>query len=378
VDFELSAPLEQKRKQFSAFCQKQIEPAAAALDRQQKRATEHLSVLAEAGFLEDLLNAHHSTEELLASAVLGEELARVCGSTYLAAATSAFWFGSLLRRFGQGPRWEPIVHDLVRGRATGAVALSEPEAGSDWTALATNATPAAKGYHLQGTKGILTNCAEATHLLLLARLPNSSAEKGLCAFVLQRQENPVWQTTSLETMGLRGVDFGTLSLHDIPAFEEALLVQGKEVLALVEEAQRLQRIIIATLALGLARRAMEEAISFAQQRQSNGPPIATYQEVHFKVAEMKTLHTASQTMLYRALWGLGEDQGEDLTRVAKLHASEACHKIVSDALQIHGGQGLLCQFPLERLFRDMRFTEILAEPSEIHRVAIARRVLDAF
>jgi acyl-CoA dehydrogenase len=269
-----------------------------------------------------------------------------------------------------------ILPAVARGESIAAFAITEPEAGSDVASLQTTAIRRGDEYCLNGRKRFISNAGIAQNYVVFASTDPQKKAKGISTFVL-----------GAETPGLRVSEkTELLSPHPIGAVEflncmappDALLGAEGRGLEIAFATLDLLRCTVGAAAVGLARRAMEEAIRYSQARKQFGRPIAQFQAIEFKLADMATELEAARLLVYQAAWAhdFAESGAKAKASMAKYYATEAAQRIVDQALQIHGGSGLIAGSIMERLYRDVRALRIYEGTSEIQKLIIARELLE--
>ncbi len=304
-----------------------------------------------------------------------EELARGCPST--AAVLLAYVIGiAPLVQIGTLQQQKKYLPDLANGRRSVCFAVTEAHTGSDVAAISTHARRNSDGWVLDGTKALIGNAVGADLCIVAAKTDPNAGHKGVSMFIIEA-ETPGYSVSHVyEKMGMRGTTTGEITLRDVQVPDTALLgVEGKGsgyALATLD----LARLTLAAEAIGLSQRALEESVSYAKRRVTFGETLAKRQAIQFSLADMATNLHAARTMLYDAcrLHAEGRPFNEEASMV-KLFASEMAAKVTDQALQIHGGWGLVDRPVVERLYRDARYTRIWEGASEIQRMIIARCVL---
>lgn len=382
MDYELSESHRRLQAEMGTFFREEIAPGAALFDtaapeEAAARMRGNLKKLAGKGFLNLLAG-----EDLLGSCVAGEELARVCPSTCLAALSSGTAFGRAVSRFGTAGQQEQILPLLAAGDKIGAFACTEREAGSDLAGMQTSAVHREGRWILNGEKDLVTNAPIADFFLVLAWTePEAGRERGMTLFLIDREATGVTIGEPLETMGLRGAATAGISFSNCSVTDEALLggTAGEgwnRMQALLEEI----RLAISVLCVGIGTACMEESTRHAKAKKAFGKPIGLFEGVGAKLATMFTLNDLGRMMTLRAAWAMGQKdpEGPVLTSCAKLFTSEAAGRIADLAMQVHGGHGYLKGTAVERLYRDARFAELAYGTSEMQRAFIAKESLDRF
>jgi alkylation response protein AidB-like acyl-CoA dehydrogenase len=360
------------------FCQAEVAPHARRWDEEERFPLEVVRRLGELGLLGIAVPEEYGGAGLdpLAVAVVVEEVARHDGSLALTVASHNGLGTGHIARFGteeQRRRWLP---DLASGRKLAAWGLTEPGSGSDAAALRTTAVRQGTGWLLNGTKTFITQGTVGDTYVVLASTSPERRQKGITAFVLEKQVRGFTQRAMHGKLGMRSSDTAELVLEDVAVSDEHRL--GEVDHGFLDTLQILDRgrITIGALAVGLARGALEDARAYARERQAFGKPIAQFQAIAFMLADMATEIDAARLMVHRAaaLAGAGEPFGAEAAK-AKLFASEAAMRATSKAIQIHGGYGYTKEFPVERAFRDAKLCEIGEGTSEVQRMVIARSLL---
>jgi len=272
----------------------------------------------------------------------------------------------------QKKRYLPAI---AKGEAIAAFALTEPEAGSDISAMQTRAVRDGDGYRLTGVKRFISNAGIARTYTLFASTDPEKKIKGISAFVVEADTPGFFlkEKTSL----LSPHPIGVIAFEDCRIPRTQLLGQEGEGVKIALATLDTLRCTVAAAAVGLAQRALEEAIKYSRARRQFGQALAEFQATQFKLADMATELEASRLLVYQAAWASDHKQ-KDLKQkasMAKLFATEAAQRIVDQALQIHGGMGVVTGTPVERLYRDVRALRIYEGTSEIQRLVIAKGLL---
>jgi alkylation response protein AidB-like acyl-CoA dehydrogenase len=373
MNFLLSPQQRDIKERAAEFADREVAPHAAELDRQARVPFETVEKLAEAGFMglcvpEELGGAGM---DFLSYCLLIEEISRAdagVGVT-LAVHTSA---GTLpIVMFGteeQKARWVP---PLARGERTGCFALTEPETGSDASAIQTRAERVEGGYRISGHKQWVTNGRVAGTMILFARAP-----EGVMAFVLGMDAEGISFGKHAEKMGVISATTDDVLFDNVFVPEEDRLGEEGRGLRVALGTLDTGRIGVAAQATGIAEAAFRYATQYAAGRTTFGKPIAEHQAIAFKLADMQTKIRAARLLVYEAAWIKDQEMphGEAGAR-AKLYASQVANEVAYEAVQILGGRGYMKDHPVERYYRDARVTEIYEGTSEIQRLVISRAIL---
>jgi len=297
-------------------------------------------------------------------------------STIVSVNNSLFCNGIL--KFGTEAQKQLYVRAIAEGREIGAFALTEPQSGSDATAMKCRATKQADGrFLINGKKSWITSGPVARYIVLFAMSEPGKGAKGITAFMIDTQKLGFHRGKTEPKLGIRALATCEIEFTDYVAEADEVLGTEGEGFKIAMGVLDAGRIGIASQAVGLARAAYQASVAYVKERKSFGQPIGSFQMIQAKIADMKCRLDAATILTLRAAWAKGETErngGRFSTEaaVAKLTASEAAMFITHQALQIHGGMGYSKEMPLERYFRDAKITEIYEGTSEIQRLVIAR------
>ncbi len=306
--------------------------------------------------------------------ILREELAR--GSSLADVMFAVQALGSYPIIFSGNKQQKNLyIPPLAQGKSIAAFALTEPEAGSDISSIATRAVRRGKEYILNGVKHLVSNAGLAQTYVIFAVTAPRNRKKQISVFVVEADTPGLVFKERLSLISPHPI--GTIALEDCRVSEKQLLAGEGEGFRIALTTLNTLRCTVGAAAVGLAQRAMEEAIRFSLSRRQFGQSLSRFQGIQFKLADMVTELEASRLIVNWAAWS--KDQGEgDITQrasMAKLFATEAAQRIVDQALQIHGGRGLVSGTPVEQLYRDVRALRIYEGTSEIQKIIIARTLL---
>jgi len=365
------------------FAQRELAPFAAQLDREARFEHTLVTRLSELGFLGMLIPEEWDGLGLDANSYLLalEEIAVADASAAVLMSVHNSLPTQMLLHYGTDAQREQFLKPMARGEYLGAFALSEPDAGSDAASLRTQAVRDGDAYVLTGTKAWVSHGTHADVILAMARTDTSDARagaKGISTFILTPDLPGFSVGKKEDKMGLRSSPTVQISLDGCRVPADRLL--GDEGRGFTYALASLDhgRLGIAAQAIGIARAALEAAAKYATERKQFGEPIANFQIIQFKLADMATRITAARTLLHAA--ASAKERGERITRfssMAKLFATETAMWVTTEAIQIHGGYGYVTDYPVERHFRDAKVTEIYEGTSEIQRIVIARDLLAA-
>lgn len=336
--------------------------------------------LGEAGFnRHGVPRAYGGASEKVAArdlCILREELAR--GSALADTMFAMQALGSYpITLAGSDEQKRRYIPKVASGEAIAAFAITEPDAGSDVASLKTLATRRGKNFCLTGTKRFISNAGIADHYIVFASTEPEKKAQGISAFIVDA--DAVGLRVQEKTALLSPHPIGVLAFENCEIAENALLGKPGEGLNIAFSTLDLLRCTVGAAAVGLAQRALEEAVRYAGERRQFGRAIAEFQGTQFKLADMATELEAARLLVYQAAWAhdCGAEEAKQKSSMAKLYATEAAQRIIDQALQIHGGVGLIAGSIMERLYRDVRALRIYEGTSEIQKLVIARELIKA-
>ena len=370
----MSAQAEDIRQAVRRFAAEQLAPNAARWDREKHFPKEALRGLAGMGLYGVAIPEEWGGAGLdyTALAVACEEIAAGDCSTATIVAVNNLVAG-ILAGYGSKKQKEEVLKPLARGKLLAAFALTEPQVGSDASAITTRAEKQGSNYVLNGVKQFITSGKNADVAVVFAVTQKQAGKRGISAFLVPTS-TPGYKVARIEEKaGQRASDTAQIVFENCNVAADQLLAQEgvgyRIALANLESG----RINVAAQATGVARAALEAAIAYARERKSMGKPLIGHQAVNFRLADMATqVEAARQLYLHAARL---RDEGKPCLKeasMAKLFASEMAEKVCSDAIQIHGGYGYVSDFPVERLWRDVRVTKIYDGANDIQRLVIGR------
>jgi butyryl-CoA dehydrogenase len=362
------------REAVRRYSREQLLPNAARWDRDKHFPREALKGLAQMGLYGVAIAEewHGAGLDYTALALACEEIsAGDCATATIISVNNLA--AGILAGYGNAAQKEKYLKPLARGDLLGAFALTEPHVGSDAGAITTRADRQGSQYVLNGVKQFITSGKNADVAVVFAVTDKAAGKKGISAFLVPTSTPGYVVARIEEKLGQRASDTAQIVLEDCRVPVENLLAEEgvgyRIALANLESG----RINVAAQATGVARAALEAAIAYARERKSMGKTLIAHQAVNFRLADMATqVEAARQLYLHAAEL---RDAGAPCIKeasMAKLFASEMAEKVCSDAIQIHGGYGYVADFPVERLWRDVRVTQIYEGASDIQRLVIGR------
>ncbi len=377
---DLNLTPEQKLIQEKAreFASKELEPIASKLDELGKPPVEQFRKLGELGFLGLMVPEEYggSKTDTVSYVLVIEELSRACASTGIMVAIQNSLVCQPIAIFGTEEQKRRYLPSLATGKAIGAFALTEPEAGSDAASIRTRAVRDGDYYVISGLKHFITNGSIADVVIVFATVDPSLRHKGITAFIVEKGTPGFRPGREENKMGIRATNTSELIFEECRVPVSNRLGQEGEGFKIALMMLDSGRIGVAAQAVGIARRAYEEALKYAKSRQQFGQPIAQFQAIQWMLVDMATRIEAARLLTIKA--ALKKDSGERYTKeaaMAKLFASETAVWVTDRAIQIHGGYGYMKEYVVERLYRDAKITEIYEGTNEIQRLVIANQIL---
>ncbi len=352
------------------FARTRIEPHAAEWDRTRHFARDVIDELGKLGFLGMCTPEQYDGMGLdtLTYFLALEEIAAADASIAVSVSIHNAIPTTMLVRHGSAAQRERFLKNMARGELLAGFALSEPESGSDAASLRTRAVRDGDCWVLRGTKAWVTNGGTADLVVVMAR-----SERGISAFIVPTDAPGYRAGKPEDKMGLRASNTVALALEDVRLPADHLLGEEGQGFGYAMEALAVGRLGIAVQAVGIARRALEHAVAYCAERKQFGAALREFEAVQFKLADMATRVAAARALAHAA--AARKDAGDDITTqasMAKLFASETAMWVTIQAVQLFGGYGYMRDFPVEKLFRDAKVTEIYEGTSEIQRIIVAR------
>ena len=378
MDFQLTEAQRLIRDTVREFADKELAPLAAELDRLKRFPEKPLQRLAELGVLGMTMPPEYggAGADTVSSCLALMEISRACASTGVTVSVLNTLTCEIIYRHGTEDQRQRYLPALCRGEILAAFSLTEPTSGSDAASLRTTAIRRGDRYVLNGTKQFVTNGSRAGAIILFASTDPPRGEKGITAFLIEPLFPGFRVGKREEKMGLRASDTTELVLENCQVPIENRIGEEGEGFKIALSSLVTGRAGIAAQAVGIAQACLDASIRYAKERRQFGQPIAQFQAIQWKLANMATETEAARLLTLRA--AARKDRGLPCTMeasMAKLFASEAANRSAAEAVQIHGGYGYLQDFPVERYMRDARVLTIYEGTSEIHRLIVARQLL---
>ena len=375
MNFELTEEQNLIRDMVRSFAETEVAPSAAERDENERfdRALMY-DRLAELGLTGIVFPEEYggAGADYISYAIAVEELSRVCGSTGVTLSAHLSLCANPIYMFGTEEQKQKFLVPLASGEKIGAFGLTEPSAGSDAGGTKTTANREGNQWILNGSKIFITNAGEAETYVVLAR-SDKTAEKhrGISAFIVEKGTPGFSFGKKEKKMGIRSSPTMELVFENCAIPAENLLGQEGQGFKVAMKTLDGGRIGIASQALGIAQGALDATIAYVKEREQFNKPIASFQGVSFQLADMATQIEAARLLIYNAAYrasaGLSYSQE---SAMAKLYASEVAMRVTTQAVQLHGGYGYTREFPVERMMRDAKITEIYEGTSEVQRIVI--------
>jgi len=378
MDFTLSEEQLMIQQAARDFAQNELLPGVIERDDAQKFPTEKVKKMAELGFMGMMVEPKYGGSGLdtISYVLVMEELSKIDASASVIVSVNNSLVCWGLETFGSEEQKEKYLTRLSTGQCIGAFCLSEPEAGSDATSQKTTALDKGDHYILNGTKNWITNGNSAEIYLVIAQTDISKGHKGINALIVEKG-TPGFEIGPKENkLGIRGSDTHSLIFNDVKVPKENRIGEDGFGFKFAMKTLAGGRIGIAAQALGIAAGAYELALKYSKERKAFGTEISNHQAIAFKLADMHVQIEAARHLVYKAAWDKDQGNNYDLSSaMAKLYASQVAMDTTIEAVQIHGGNGFVKDYHVERMMRDAKITQIYEGTSEIQKIVISRSIL---
>ena len=378
MNFSLSEEQHMVRKAARDFAQTELKPGVIKRDELQEFPDNLVKKMGALGFMGIMVDPKYggSGMDTISYVIIMEELSKVdaSASVIVSVNNSLVCYG--LETYGSEAQKEKYLPKLASGDAVGAFCLSEPEAGSDATSQQTTAIDHGDYYVINGTKNWITSGGRSDVYIVIAQTDRSKGSKGINAFIVEKGMAGFEIGPKEDKLGIRGSDTHTLQFNDVKVPKENRIAEDGFGFKFAMKTLSGGRIGIAAQALGIASGAYELALAYSKQRKAFGTEICNHQAIAFKLADMATDIEAARHMVMKAAWE--KDQGvsyDTSSAMAKLFASRIAMEHSVEAVQIHGGNGFVKDYHVERLMRDAKITQIYEGTSEIQKMVISRAIL---
>ncbi|MCI6693742.1 MULTISPECIES: acyl-CoA dehydrogenase [unclassified Clostridium] len=378
MNFQLTREQELVKKMVREFAVKEVKPIAAEIDETERFPMENVEKMAKIGMMGIPFSKEYGGAggDTLSYIIAVEELSKVCATTGVIVSAHTSLCASLIDQFGNKDQKEKYLKDLATGKKIGAFGLTEPGAGTDAAGQQTIAVLDGDNYILNGSKIFITNGGVAETFIVFAMTDKSKGTKGISAFIVEKDFEGFSIGKKEDKLGIRGSSTTELVMNNCVVPKENLIGQEGKGFGIAMKTLDGGRIGIAAQALGIAEGAYEEAVNYMKERKQFNRPLAAFQGLQWMIAEMDTKIEAARHLVYKAAW-LKENKlpySVDAAR-AKLYAAEVAMDVTTKAVQIFGGYGYTKEYPVERMMRDAKITEIYEGTSEVQKMVISGSAL---
>ncbi|WP_010521723.1 acyl-CoA dehydrogenase family protein [Aquimarina agarivorans] len=378
MNFELTEEHQMIRDAARDFAQQELEKGVIERDTNQIFPTEQIKKMGELGFMGMMNDPKYGGGgmDTLSYVIALEELSKIDASASVIMSVNNSLVCLGLDEYGTHEQKEMYLRPLVTGKKLGAFALSEPEAGSDATSQKTTAIEKEDHYLLNGTKNWITNGGSADYYLVIAQTHPDLKHKGINVFIVEKGWKGFEIGPKEDKLGIRSSDTHSLIFNDVKVPKKNRIAEDGFGFKFAMKTLSGGRIGIAAQALGIAQGAYEKALAYSKIRKAFGTEICNHQAIAFKLADMYAQIEGARLLVYKS--AIDKDAGKDYdlaSATAKLVASQAAMDVTIEAVQIHGGNGYVKEYHVERLMRDAKITQIYEGTSEIQKIVISRKIL---
>lgn len=378
MNFTLTREQELVRQMVREFAINEVKPIAAEIDQTERFPMENVEKMAKLGMLGIPFSKEYGGAggDTLSYILTVEELSKVCGTTGVIVSAHTSLCADLINKFGNKDQKAKYLTPLAKGEKLGAFGLTEPGAGTDASGQQTIATLDGDNYILNGSKIFITNGAVAETFIIFAMTDRSKGTKGISAFIVEKDFPGFSIGKHEDKLGIRGSSTTELVMQNCIVPKENLIGQEGRGFGIAMKTLDGGRIGIAAQALGIAEGALEEACNYMKERKQFGKPLSAFQGLQWMIADMDVRVESARLLVYKAafLKEAGLPYSVDAAR-AKLVASEVAMEVTTKAVQIFGGYGYTKEYPVERMMRDAKITEIYEGTSEVQKMVIAGSAL---
>ena len=378
MNFTLTKEQELVRQMVRDFAVNEVKPIAAEIDVTERFPMENVKKMGELG----MMGIPFPTEfggaggDVLSYILAVEELSKVCATTGVILSAHTSLCASLINENGTPEQKEKYLRDLCTGNKIGAFGLTEPGAGTDAAGQQTTAVLDGDNYILNGSKIFITNGGVADTFIVFAMTDKSKGTKGISAFIVEKGFLGFSIGKKEDKLGIRASSTTELIFENCVVPKENLIGREGKGFGIAMKTLDGGRIGIAAQALGIAEGALDEAIKYMKERKQFGRPIAAFQGLQWMVAEMSTKIEAARFLVYKAAWLKENKQPYSIDAArAKLYAAEVAMDVTTKAVQLFGGYGYTKEYPIERMMRDAKITEIYEGTSEVQKMVISGSLL---
>ncbi len=378
MDFNLSEEDLELKMTARELAQKRIFPIAEKMDEKGETPADLIKECAELGYFGFTVPEEYGGLGLGTTNFMGvlEEICAASAGFGIMLSVHCSLTCEIIRLYGSDELKQKYLPDMAAGEKIGAYCITEPQAGTDVASLTTTAVDKGDHYLLNGTKAFVTNAVFASVFIVFAKTHPEEGRKGISCFVVDADSEGITLGKPEPKCGIKASDTREVSFADVKVPKENLLGNEKDGFKMAVGILNSGRIGVAFQSIGIARSALEEATKYSKERVQFGQPIANFQAIQFKLADMATQLDAGRMLAYRAAFL--KDNGQPCHReasMAKLFCSQMSNFVCNEAVQIHGGYGYIKEYPVERYFRDARVTELYEGTTEAQKMVISRDLL---
>ena len=378
MDFKLSKEQEFVRKMVREFAETEVEPIAADVDKEHRFPEETVEKMARYGMMGIPFSKElgGSGGDELSYAITVEELARCCASTAVIVSAHTSLCCWPISKYGTKEQKEKYLPDLLSGKKLGAFGLTEPGAGTDAAGQQTRAELDGDEWVINGSKVFITNGGYADVFVVMAMTDKSQGTHGISSFIIEKGDEGFSIGKTEDKMGIHGSSTTELIFQNVRIPKDRLLGKIGKGFKVAMSTLDGGRIGIASQALGIAQGAFDKTVEYMKQRKQFGRKLTQFEGLQFYIADMATRIQAARNLVYEAACKVdsGEPYGE-AAAMAKLYAAETAMYVTTKAVQLHGGYGYTADYPVERMMRDAKITEIYEGTSEVQKMVIAANEL---
>ncbi|MFO7887420.1 MAG: acyl-CoA dehydrogenase [Eubacteriales bacterium] len=378
MNYNLTEEQKLLKKLYKEFTVNEVEPIAAEIDEEERFPAETVEKMKNNGMLGIPFPKKYGGQggDILAYIMLVEELSKACGTTGVVLSAHTSLCCGPIYEFGTEDQKQKYLVPLAKGEKLGAFGLTEANAGTDAAGQQTKAVLDGDHYILNGSKIFITNAANADVFIVMAMTDKSKGTRGISAFIVEKEYEGFTIGKKELKMGIKGSATCELIFENVKVPKENILGKEGKGFSIAMKTLDGGRIGIAAQALGLAQGAIDEAVKYVKERKQFGRPISKFQNTQFQLADMQTKVDAARLLVYRAAFNKDSRiPYSNEAAMAKLFASETAMEVTNKAVQLHGGYGYTREYPVERMMRDAKITEIYEGTSEVMKMVVSANML---
>jgi len=378
MNYNLTEEQKLLKKLYKEFTVNEVEPIAGEIDEEERFPVETVEKMKNNGMLGIPFPKKYGGQggDILAYIMLVEELSKACGTTGVVLSAHTSLCCGPIYEFGTEEQKQKYLEPLAKGEKLGAFGLTEANAGTDAAGQQTKAVSDGDHYILNGSKIFITNAANADVFIVLAMTDKSKGTRGISAFIVEKEYEGFTIGKKELKMGIKGSATCELIFENVKVPKENLIGKEGKGFSIAMKTLDGGRIGIAAQALGLAQGAIDETVKYVKERKQFGRSISKFQNTQFQLADMQTKVDAARLLVYRAAFNKDNRiPYSNEAAMAKLFASETAMEVTNKAVQLHGGYGYTREYPVERMMRDAKITEIYEGTSEVMKMVVSANML---